>query len=136
MMVKKLYITCGILICCYFPLESFAFDMSNDDWRGPDKNKHFAVSFYTGAAATQFVRSVTDDPVQIVFWGTLGGQLPGLLHESMQGFEPKGFSYKDHAYNLAGALLGALLQNNGLSIATVNTDITGKGVVLAFHWRF
>jgi hypothetical protein len=63
--------------------------------------------------------------------------MPGLIRETVQGFQNSGFSYKDHAFNLAGAALGALLQqNNRLHIVTLGSDAMGTGVMIVLRWRF
>jgi hypothetical protein len=63
--------------------------------------------------------------------------MPGLMRETVQGFQGAGFSYKDHAFNVAGAVFGALLQqNNRLHIVTVGSDAMGTGVVIVLRWRF
>jgi uncharacterized protein YfiM (DUF2279 family) len=89
-----------------------AFQLAYDDWSGPDKSQHMLEGVYGGAAATQFVRTYTNDATTAVLWGAVIGQMPGLMRETMQGFQESGFSYKDHAFNVAGAVFGALLQQN------------------------
>ncbi len=114
-----------------------AFQLAYDDWSGPDKTQHMLGSVYAGAAATQFVNAYTNDPATAVLWGAVIGQMPGLMRETVQGFQGTGFSYKDHAFNLAGAVLGALLQqNNRLHIVTLGSDAMGTGVVIVLRWRF
>ncbi len=114
-----------------------AFQVAYDDWSGPDKSQHMLGSVYAGAAATQFVRTYTTDATTAVVWGAVIGQMPGLMRETMQGLQSSGFSYKDHAFNVAGAMLGALLQqNNRLHIVTLGSDAMGTGVVIVLRWRF
>lgn len=127
----------GLVLGAGLNTPATAFQLAYDDWSGPDKTQHMLGSVYAGAAATQFVRTYTDDPATAVLWGAMIGQMPGLMRETAQGFQSSGFSYKDHAFNVAGAMLGALLQqNNRLHIVTVGSDAMGTGVVIVLRWRF
>lgn len=114
-----------------------AFQLAYDDWSGADKMQHMFGSVYAGAAATQFVRAYANDPATAVLLGAVIGQMPGLIRETVQGFQNSGFSYKDHAFNVAGAVLGALMQqDNRLHIVTLGSELKGTGVAIMFRWQF
>ena len=127
----------GLVLSAGLSAPATAFQLAYDDWSGTDKTQHMLGSVYAGAATTQFVRTYTDDATTAVLWGAVIGQMPGLMRETAQGLQKSGFSYKDHAFNLAGAVLGALLQqNNRLHIVTLGSDAMGTGVVIVLRWRF
>lgn len=79
-----------------------------DAWTGHDKVQHFAVSAPFGALGAYIAR----DSEHPVVYGALLGSIPGLAKELYDGScRSGGFSYKDLAADVAGALTGAALGN-------------------------
>ena len=70
-----------------------------DEWTGPDKQKHFAVSFAAGVIAS----GLTDEK-----WKAVGiALLPGLIKEVHDSRQPGNqFSGKDMVWNALGAYAG------------------------------
>jgi len=87
-----------------------AFGQS-DSWTGADKRAHLALSAPFGALGAWLAGSAAS-PAERVLYGTMIGALPGLAKELVD-LRTRGAvaSYKDMAFNVAGAALGALLSD-------------------------
>ncbi|MBW9105684.1 hypothetical protein [Paraburkholderia phenoliruptrix] len=103
---------------------------TSDGWFHSDKLKHFAVSVPFGALGAYLAR----DTAHPVIYGTLIGTLPGLIKEGIDGTcRSSGFSYKDLAVDVVGALTGALLGNWAI---TYSRSSRGQAVGVAYSTRF
>ena len=103
---------------------------TSDGWFQSDKLKHFAVSAPFGALGAYLTRD-TEHPV---IYGTLIGTIPGLIKEGIDGTcRSSGFSYKDLAADIAGALSGALLTHWAISLSR---DARGHTVAISYRGRF
>jgi len=103
---------------------------TSDGWFHSDKLKHFAVSVPFGALGAYLAR----DTAHPVIYGTLIGTLPGLIKEGIDGTcRSSGFSYKDLAVDVVGALTGALLGNWAI---TYSRSSRGQTVGVAYSTRF
>lgn len=101
----------GAVLGCALCGGCAAIPLEHDRWTGHDKLEHFATAAAIGAgyiraagAPDHAVRS-RNEAVTLVL--TLGGMKE--LHDAR--FPGKGWSWKDMAWNLAGALFGAGLAN-------------------------
>ena len=84
-----------------FALMTLCTTAHADDWTGPDKVKHFGVSFALGAGAQMILPE--DKPVAAFAMAMMPG-LAKELSDSRKG--GSGFSVKDLAADAAGAALG------------------------------
>jgi putative lipoprotein len=88
-----------------------------DDWNGPDKKQHFAISFVLGIASAS---AFPDRPALAVGLAMTPGLIKELSDAQKGG---SGFSGKDLAWDLAGAALGVagtrwMIKRNGISYRT------------------
>ncbi|WP_232231929.1 hypothetical protein [Burkholderia sp. WSM2230] len=99
-------------------------------WFQSDKLKHFAVAAPFGAPGAYLAR----DTAHPVIYGRLIGTIPGLIKEGIDGTcRTSGFSYKDLAEDVAGALTGALLGDWAI---TCSRGSRGQTVAVAYSTRF
>lgn len=100
-----------------------------DAWTGPDKRLHMALSAPFGAAGASLA-GANAGLLERVFHGAAIGALPGLAKE-LTDLRTSGSvaSFKDMAFNVAGAALGALLADCCLVRAYTRGDrIDGVGI--------
>ena len=128
------------LLLAASPAAHAAFDCSgthsgwrlqtSDSWTGTDKLEHFAVSAPFGALGAYVMRD-TQHPI---VYGTLIGTVPGFAKEMIDGTcTTDGFSYKDLAADVLGALTGAALTHWAI---TYHRNARGTTVGLAYSNRF
>ena len=81
-----------------------ACSVARDDWMGRDKAAHFGASFAVGVAASR----LTNEP-----WEAVGlALIPGVAKELYDaGQACNRFSWKDMAWNAAGAYIGVRAGN-------------------------
>lgn len=95
-----------------------------DRWTGPDKAKHFAVSAGLGLAAAELARRDAL-PCKGELCAVAAATVPGLLKElSDSRSGGSGFSYKDMAFNIAGAYVGVKLHGVFVSRHNGTTHVT------------
>lgn len=98
---------CLLSVLCLANSACSSMHMANDAWTGQDKAKHFAVSAALGAMASHAAAQQTHHSSKQAAIGiglTLSIGAGKELHDGRRG--GSGFSWRDMAYNTAGALVG------------------------------
>jgi putative lipoprotein len=113
---------CVAMLLAASPMANAGFDcntshggyrlQTSDNWFGTDKAEHFGVSLPFGSIGGYLAR----DSAHPVIYGALMGSVPGLVKEGIDGTcRSDGFSYKDLAADVVGALTGAALAGWAIS---------------------
>jgi uncharacterized protein YfiM (DUF2279 family) len=108
---------------------------AGDAWNGPDKQRHFSISVAAGSVGVWAARDIFGARDDAPLMGAFIGQMPGLLREIYQGRNGK-FSYRDHAFNIAGALVGAYMGTDLVFSPTINSAGRTDGIVIHYRIRF
>lgn len=113
-----------LVVLAYFVVSSFFTLAYADEWRGDDKNKHFAGSAVMGLVATAAFKD-SEHPVLYPFTAALA---VGLAKEIRDEVSPvgSGFSYKDLAADALGSALGVSVGNGVLHFTRDTISYSGK----------
>lgn len=125
------------LIGLLFPLASHAFYYAHDKWTGEDKREHYFGGTTGGALGASLIRQFTSDEDTILIGGAFLGQFPGLIREIGQGDSKiHGFSFRDHFFNITGALTGAYFSKTMQFSPHINEHGNTDGFMLKYQRKF
>lgn len=102
--MRKLLILCNLLLCgC-----ASTSQPHQDDWFGRDKVSHFIVSAVVGAGTTKIAEKNGAGPCQAPVIGVSVSLAIGVGKEFYdKNYKKTFFSWRDMAWNLAGAAVGS-----------------------------
>lgn len=113
-----------LVVLAYFVVSSFFTLAYADEWRGDDKNKHFAGSAVMGLVATAAFKD-SEHPVLYPFAAALAVGIAKEVYDEVKS-GGSGFSYKDLAADALGAALGVSVGNGVLYVTRNTVNYAGK----------
>ncbi len=122
--MKKIIAAALVLVSSSAFAGGFHHAPSNESWTGGDKTKHFAVSAALGAGSY----ALTEETEHPFLYAVGLAMVPGVAKEVYDARSGgTGFSHKDLAADLLGAVVGASIGNAIVSFNGENVSLSYTG---------